>query len=334
MRNEGASVLEWFAYHRMIGVDHFLIYTNNCEDGTDRMWLHLQKLGLATHRKNRANGTLRQAKAQTRALIRSMEDPVFQGADWVVFLDVDEFLNIHAGEGRIGDLLAANAGSDCILINWRLFGCSGHVSDAPGLVTETLVAACDPERAASNYAMSMKSLFRRARFLKAGIHRPQVHPEDSLPRVFTNPSGEAVSPAWRHVTRNWDYRTAQINHYSVPSLESVMMKFARGFTNPMDGPIAYLRNRDTNHVEDRTIQRHLPRLRAEVARLMEDPVLRSLHEEAVAWRRARIAEALAVPENRAMLAALAEESARLASAPPDAATAPSGEALARLGLTG
>ncbi len=35
MKNEGPYIVEWIAYHRAIGVDNFLIYTNGCEDGTD-----------------------------------------------------------------------------------------------------------------------------------------------------------------------------------------------------------------------------------------------------------------------------------------------------------
>ncbi|MCX7890001.1 MAG: hypothetical protein N2422_09810 [Rhodobacteraceae bacterium] len=182
----------------------------------------------------------------------------------------------------------------------------------------------------------MKSPYRRSRFWKPGIHRPQVHPEDDgPPRTYTNPSGDRVSPAWRHVTRNWDYRTAQLNHYSVQSLEGVVVKFARGFTNPMDGPGAYLGNRDTNHVEDRSIQRHLPRLREEMGRLLEDPVLRSLHEGAVSWRAARFEEAMKDPAHRDLLASLAAQSARLAAGPEDGPAAMrDGEALSRRGLAG
>ena len=37
MKNEGPFILEWIAYHRMIGVDDFLVYTNDCDDGTDSL---------------------------------------------------------------------------------------------------------------------------------------------------------------------------------------------------------------------------------------------------------------------------------------------------------
>ena len=43
MKNEGPFLLEWIAYHRAIGVSDFLVYTNDCTDGTDRMLKLLQK---------------------------------------------------------------------------------------------------------------------------------------------------------------------------------------------------------------------------------------------------------------------------------------------------
>ena len=39
MKNEGPFILEWLAYHRMIGVDDFLIYTNDCDDGRIGCWI-------------------------------------------------------------------------------------------------------------------------------------------------------------------------------------------------------------------------------------------------------------------------------------------------------
>lgn len=52
MKNEGPYMLEWVAYHRSLGVDHFVIFTNDCDDGTDDMARRLQQLGIATHVSN------------------------------------------------------------------------------------------------------------------------------------------------------------------------------------------------------------------------------------------------------------------------------------------
>ncbi|MGB0799487.1 MAG: glycosyltransferase family 2 protein, partial [Planktomarina sp.] len=35
MRNEGPFIVEWVAHMRHIGVADLLVYTNDCDDGTD-----------------------------------------------------------------------------------------------------------------------------------------------------------------------------------------------------------------------------------------------------------------------------------------------------------
>ena len=35
MKDEAPYILEWIAHHRGIGFTDFLIYTNDCSDGTD-----------------------------------------------------------------------------------------------------------------------------------------------------------------------------------------------------------------------------------------------------------------------------------------------------------
>ena len=50
MKNEGPYIVEWVAYHRAIGIDNFVIYTNGCEDGTDEILQRLQALGVVQFR--------------------------------------------------------------------------------------------------------------------------------------------------------------------------------------------------------------------------------------------------------------------------------------------
>ena len=37
VKNEGPFLLEWIAFHRVIGVTDFLFYSNDCTDATDRL---------------------------------------------------------------------------------------------------------------------------------------------------------------------------------------------------------------------------------------------------------------------------------------------------------
>ena len=42
-------------------------------------------------------------------------------------LDIDEFLNIHVGEGQITDLIAVLPDADAIALTWRMFGNNGII---------------------------------------------------------------------------------------------------------------------------------------------------------------------------------------------------------------
>ena len=52
MKNEAPYIVEWVAYHRTMGVDNFLIYTDGCEDGTSEILDRLQEMGVLQHRNN------------------------------------------------------------------------------------------------------------------------------------------------------------------------------------------------------------------------------------------------------------------------------------------
>ncbi|MEL7000367.1 MAG: glycosyltransferase family 2 protein, partial [Pseudomonadota bacterium] len=45
MRNEAPYVLEWVAYHRIIGFDHIVVCTNDCDDNTPALLDAIAELG-------------------------------------------------------------------------------------------------------------------------------------------------------------------------------------------------------------------------------------------------------------------------------------------------
>ena len=56
MKNEAPFMLEWVAHNQAIGFDSFLIYTNDCDDGTDDIARRLDALGIASHVDNNEIG--------------------------------------------------------------------------------------------------------------------------------------------------------------------------------------------------------------------------------------------------------------------------------------
>jgi hypothetical protein len=51
--------------------------------------------------------------------------PRLRRSDWIVSFDVDEFICVNAGEGRMSDLFDAVPNADFISMNQLNFGCSG-----------------------------------------------------------------------------------------------------------------------------------------------------------------------------------------------------------------
>ncbi|MEZ5722539.1 MAG: glycosyltransferase family 2 protein [Paracoccaceae bacterium] len=122
MKNEAPYILEWVAYHRMIGVDNFLIYTNGCTDGTDELLDRLQALGIVQRRDNDAwQGN----SPQQHALDASLSEPLVEQADWVIHIDVDEFINIRVGDGTLADFFDRVPDATNVAMTWRLFGHNG-----------------------------------------------------------------------------------------------------------------------------------------------------------------------------------------------------------------
>ncbi|MEM6563191.1 MAG: glycosyltransferase family 2 protein, partial [Pseudomonadota bacterium] len=120
MKNEGPFLLEWIAYHRSIGVQDFVIYTNDCDDGTDHFLQLLQNKGILQHRDNPYRAV--NMKPQHAALAAAETEPLVQHASWLICMDVDEYINIHVGQGHLRDLIAAVPDANMISMTWRLFG--------------------------------------------------------------------------------------------------------------------------------------------------------------------------------------------------------------------
>ncbi|GAA0285420.1 glycosyltransferase family 2 protein [Rhodovulum strictum] len=311
MKNEGPFILDWLAYHRAIGVQDFLIYTNDCSDGTDRLLTLLQARGIVQHRDNpyRAMGL----KPQHAALQVAADEPVVRAADWLICMDVDEYLNIKAGDGTLAALFAATGGANMISCTWRLFG-NGDIhcfDDAPVIAQFTRCAAEMTRK--PHQAWGFKTLFRNVGlFRKLGVHRPKGLTPQHLDRIaWVNGSGQPIPrgmyrSAWRSTAETVGYDLVQLNHYAVRSAESFLVKRDRGRVNHVerDQGLAYWFRMNHNAEEDRSIQRMIPAMETERAGLLADPAIAAAHADCVAAHRAKIAELRARPDQAAFHAAL------------------------------
>ncbi|WP_264212791.1 glycosyltransferase family 2 protein [Leisingera thetidis] len=297
MKNEGPFILEWLAYHRAIGVDDFLVYTNDCTDGTDTMLQMLQEKGIVQHRENPFRGT--GLKPQHAALQAAEEEPVIQNADWLVCMDVDEFINIKCGAGRLEDLFQAVGGANMISMTWRLFG-NNDVRDFTGdLILREFTRCAFEVTRKPHQAWGFKTLFRNSGiFKKLGVHRPKgLKPQLWEDIRWVNGSGRDMPRGmfrngWRSSMSTYGYDLVQLNHYAVRSAESFLVKRDRGRVNHVDRDqgLSYWFRMNNNAEEERSIQRMIPALEAEMARLLADPEIAAAHEFASRKHREKIGE--------------------------------------------
>lgn len=292
MKNEGPFMLEWVAYHRAIGFTDFLIYTNHCDDGTDRIAMRLQELGVVQHVDNQFK---QGASPQRVALRRARREKIYDETDWIICSDCDEFLNVRADGGTLDDLFEAVGGADAISLCWKIFGCGNRVAYEDRFVTEQFTWGAQEDFRGKYKALGLKTLFRPSDAItKIGVHRPkfQGRPEGF---VWTDAGGQPMPD--KYFAAGWSawpefrHDHARLHHYAVRSVDSFLVKRDRGRTNHIDRDqgVAYWADLNLNMEEDQSLLPTVARTREVYDELLSDPEVARLHGEACDWHRAKIA---------------------------------------------
>jgi len=293
VKNEAAFLLEWLAHNRACGFTDFLVFSNDCSDGTDLMLDRLAAIGWLIHVRN--NGPHPEGP-QWAALKLADNHPLMHAADWVLFCDIDEFVNIHVGDRTVQALLAALPDATAIALTWRMFGNAGVVDYTDALVTATFTQAAPATFGWPWRAQLFKTLFKNdGSYRKHGVHRPRSpDPARLKDQRWFDGSGR-VLPASYHTGRIFsdytrdNYGLVQLNHYALGSMQSFVVKADRGRANREAGPfdLGYWVERNFSETEDRSIA--ALNTAAARAELHDDAVLHQLHSAAVQWRHGRFA---------------------------------------------
>ncbi len=295
VKNEAPFLLEWVAYHRVIGFDQVIIVSNDCTDHTVALLDALAAAGEVVHLPQTVpEGASPQAAAT--ALVNGAG--LVKDGDWCIFLDSDEFLNIHAGEGRVADLVERIGDYQAMLINWRRFGDSGNASFPGRYVSEAFTRAETPFPEQT----LVKTFFRKSERV-AGfspfLHRCALVPRKVRLSEIINSAGNelhtALKPRGRQNHRAWvkegehgwgrvwkdemGYDIAQINHYMVRDPASFALKILRGRGHVEAGAenlrhtAEFYQKNNLNEAEDCTILRWSGRVGEKIAALRRDPAV-------------------------------------------------------------
>lgn len=133
VRDEQYDLLEWLAYHHVVGIGKFVVYDNESSDGTLSALKRAQSLydidivSWPTFPKR-----LTQIFAYRDACFRLRNQTE---VEWCAFLDIDEFLFSATGS-RLEQLTDQCSSASAIGLNWAVFGSSGHQERPEGLVID------------------------------------------------------------------------------------------------------------------------------------------------------------------------------------------------------
>ncbi|WP_196802058.1 glycosyltransferase family 2 protein [Thioalkalivibrio sp. ALE11] len=111
------------AYHRSLGIDDIVTVSNDLTDGSGRLLEALESAGWVCWR-DVSSEPLVQGSMEARAFAQLWAHPVVQASDWVIDLDLDEFLVLHR-DGSVQELAERHADADLVVLNWRNFGSDG-----------------------------------------------------------------------------------------------------------------------------------------------------------------------------------------------------------------
>jgi predicted O-linked N-acetylglucosamine transferase (SPINDLY family) len=259
-RDRGPWIVEWLAFHMLVGFNQFYIYSHKC---VDDMTYKLQKLSqhypIAVHE-------ISSDDRPQLVCYQHAYNAYGSQVDWMAFIDGDEFL-FPTSQMQIGDTLAEYEDMDlsAIAAFWKCYGSSGHIIEPQGLIVENY-----PRHSSQNFPLN--------RHVKSIIKGRQEDVIASASHVFQTPRGtydELLRPINHGLMKDLEpsYEKFRINHYTTQSWEFFCNKKknigAADFDSNYVRPDDWYPRHDRNECDDGASYNFLVPLKLKVIEMMK-----------------------------------------------------------------
>lgn len=261
VRNEFPYLLEWLAFHSEIGVDRFLIYDHESDDGSAELLKALREVMPIEYLPwHVSSGTSPQIGACEDVQLGAYEDALNRFgkcARFIAFIDADEFLGTRSGRNLSQELVGYDPSVGAIVINQLVFGSNYEQCYRPDLVIRRFTRRAETYHAENLYFKTIVRPEMADGFsschsvrLRSGRYSFQDgHPH--VPQPDHPGRAERVCPG-----------ELRLHHYIVKSREEFACKQARGAISDLSsGTKRYgdfffsHREKYTNMVADDTFSR-------------------------------------------------------------------------------
>jgi hypothetical protein len=123
------NIREWVAHHLLIGFNLIYVFDHKSKIPLSQE-LNIFKKGVIVERCE-LDGPIKM-----KLMIKASQIARGAGADWMLYLDADEFLVLNAFQ-NVNELLTRYLFADSIAINWLMFGTNNHKKEPnSGLIVE------------------------------------------------------------------------------------------------------------------------------------------------------------------------------------------------------
>lgn len=198
VRNEATYIEEWIEWHLLQGVAHFRLYLNNSSDETAEILGRYRKGGIVSI------VNMPDVPVQFVAYRHAIAD--LKGrADWVAFIDVDEFL--YSPHGPIYKVLSTHRKAAAVGVHWVLYGSNGHEEKSDGLVIERFT------KRQAGVDQHVKSICRLAKTISTG-NDPHAF---KLSGYAVDEKGFALDEHYGRSPKGATADVLRINHYHTKS---------------------------------------------------------------------------------------------------------------------
>jgi hypothetical protein len=249
-KNESPYLSEWIQFHQLAGVDSIILYNDDSNDDFSEVLTPYIESGFLKIRSSRTR-FLNRRRQQSQIYNHCLRSERFK-ADWLAFIDIDEFLFSPTGR-KLPEVLAPYLGHPAVLVRWMLFGSGGHVKTSKEPVLEryrqrmTLNSAINDNFFHGNgstktsktskfpyvtgWSRDGKSLVNPRLVWKMGIHLPRGRArsrtveENHKPHTWRSAAGTPFS-----------CEILRINHYWSKSIEDLKHKAEIGRVNKAGRP--------------------------------------------------------------------------------------------------
>jgi hypothetical protein len=204
-RDRGPWIVEWLAFHMLVGFNRFYLYSHKCCDGMTATLLKLaEHYPIQVHELD--IDELPQLAAYQHSVVSYLPT-----VDWMAFVDGDEFL-FPTAQGTMAEALAPfePLPLSAVAVYWKIYGSNGHVDEPGGLLIEKF-----PRHSNNDFEIN-----RHVKSILRGRQPVKIHGS----HVFQTENG-TYDELLRPINQGWmkelepSYKVFRLNHYAVQSFD-------------------------------------------------------------------------------------------------------------------